>query len=429
MSHAYSYGHLTYYCAYLKAHYPVEFYAAIISTETDTEQQAIYMSDARAKGIDILPPSVNESDIGFKTTDNGNIYYGLSGIKGIGSSVYNGLIGLRPYKSLADFFIRSYLNIPRINKKTYDALIMSGCLDMFGYKRSVLLSSYEKFLLDFDNGDIKKLNKSFDDNDKEFVSSRIREFLSLESEYFKNDSMEEFSVLQILDFESSLLGIYLTANPFDIVKNSVEVKYYLAESAISAVSNTGVFVGNLLVKIDSIREIKTKRGDTMAFAECTDHDGFRFSVTFFPNIYAEVKDDISSNIYAILLVSGKESYKKDGSVDFVVNRLQNLTKEMTAASQTESKRNAIKYANIRFNSILPQVTYRNILSKVESLCAGTSMATASSRIYLDFLIRTNTEVSESQSMLMRIGPFYKDEITIDDVRLFNSFKGAIVGTK
>lgn len=77
----YSYSHLSYYGAWFKANYPLEFYTAIISTEDDDEQQSIYMDDARKKGIDILPPNINESNTDFNTSDDGNIIFGFSGIK------------------------------------------------------------------------------------------------------------------------------------------------------------------------------------------------------------------------------------------------------------------------------------------------------------------------------------------------------------
>ena len=108
-NHAYSYSHLSYYGAWFKANYPLEFYTAIISTEDDDEQQSIYMDDARKKGIDILPPNINESNTDFNTSDDGNIIFGFSGIKGIGNTVYAQIINLRPFYSPAHMFIKMYL--------------------------------------------------------------------------------------------------------------------------------------------------------------------------------------------------------------------------------------------------------------------------------------------------------------------------------
>ena len=96
MSHAYSYGHMTYYTAWLKANYPEEFYCSIITCETDPPMKKTYMEDAVSKGINILPPDLNESVGTFGLNRNNDIIYGLSGIRGIGDGAVSKLIELRP---------------------------------------------------------------------------------------------------------------------------------------------------------------------------------------------------------------------------------------------------------------------------------------------------------------------------------------------
>lgn len=429
MSHAYSYGHLTYYCAYLKTHYPIEFYAAIISTESDTDQQAIYMDDARKRGIQILPPSVNESSAGFATTDDGNIYYGFSGIKGIGASAYDGLISLRPFKSVGDFFIRTYVSIPRINKKIYDSLIKCGALDSFGYKRSVLLSSYDKYLTDFDESGFKKKYNSKVKEEQDEAHKRVDEFIEKESEYFNNDSLSEFNLLEILDIEKELLGIYITGNPFDIVVKNIELKHYMASDVSKTVEAMGHFTGHIVVHVDSNRTIKTKTGNNMAFLDCSDYNGERISLTVFSGTYDANPVIYRAGNYLLCLIKAKPSYKGDGTIDCVIQTGRDLSSEMREMSIEISKKNNVKHATIRFNYIPTSVRLKTIVNKIEGMCEGFNPANAKSDIFLEFLIKSDDSIPDSSCPVMRVGPYYKGEISIDDIRSFNSLSGAIVSTR
>lgn len=103
LAHAISYSHLTYYTAYLKTHYPSEFFVACISLEDDPDQKSRYIDDARANGLNVLPPDINFSSNGFTIAKDGSILFGFNGIKGLGPAVIKKLIEFRPFSSFLIF--------------------------------------------------------------------------------------------------------------------------------------------------------------------------------------------------------------------------------------------------------------------------------------------------------------------------------------
>ena len=338
MSHAYSYGHLTYYTAWLKANYPLEFYTSIISNEEDAKQQAFYMEDARRRGINVLPPNVNESDTGFAISSYDDIVYGFSGIKGIGASVYNDLKSLRPFSSIGDFLLRTYMSKSRINKKAYDALIRSGALDTFGYKRSIMIRSYEKFILDFDPDN--KIKKAFIASGYVMtaeIKEQIRSHIKNESLYFSDDAMSEYTLLEILEMEKELLGIYITGDPFDVVLKAVKERHFLATDAEIAVGEKGSFSGMIVAKITGNRGIKTKTGKDMCFLSAEDHKGNSFSMTAFDNVYSKSKLIMRNGNYLACYVNAKPSYKNDGTIDYVISSVIDLSEDMKKVSKDMDK--------------------------------------------------------------------------------------------
>lgn len=432
-SHAYSYGHLTYYTAWLKAHYPVEFYASIISTETDVDQASLYMDDARKRGIQILPPDINESESGFSIA-NGNIIYGFSAIKGLGNAIIDQFNVLRPFYSFGDFLIKTYLLGLRFNKKAYDALIKSGSLDSFGYKRSVMLANYERFLTDFDpDGSIKKsvsLNKKVINSD---VASYIKEFLNKQDEYFVDNSISEFTLFEVLNMEKELLGIHITGNPFDIVLQSASSEGSTFEEIEREVNENGRFAGSIVVAFTANRVIKTKTGKDMCFVEADDSQGNKHSMTAFSEVYNANKLTLRNGMFAECFVTAKHSYKGDGSIDITINSVTDLSSKMEEVSKKISKQREIKEAVIKYEGIPSSVKSKSILSKLNSIVGTPDISTAKGKIYIDFIIRESEyEYYDSLSNIvntLRIGPYFINEININTIRELNSLPGVTIKTR
>jgi DNA polymerase-3 subunit alpha len=144
-SHSCAYAYLSYQTAYLKAHYPVEFMCALLSSETDNPEKTMQnVAECRRMGIPILPVDANESDIGFKieALPDGRraIRFGLTGIKSIGQAVAEEIVAKRPYTSLRDFVQR--VERRRINKKVMETLILAGLFDSFEPNRYKVLREY-----------------------------------------------------------------------------------------------------------------------------------------------------------------------------------------------------------------------------------------------------------------------------------------------
>lgn len=149
-SHALTYSYLTYICAYLKAHYTIEFFTALMSVRSQTMQPKIwaakaptFVQDAKHYGIAVVFPNINKSGAGFYN-DLDKIYFGFSSIKGIGPNAASKIVearGNKPFESIADFMSR--IDRSKINTGAFEKLVIGGCFDYMGYKRSDLIAAKE----------------------------------------------------------------------------------------------------------------------------------------------------------------------------------------------------------------------------------------------------------------------------------------------
>lgn len=147
-AHSISYSFLTYISAYLKTHYPVEFFAALMSTRSKTLQPKSwavkahdYISEAKDFNVNVLPPSINKSSFDFTITEN-EIYFGFNAIRDVGKTAAKSIMSARrstPFKNIKDFLNR--VNLQKVNTKTFEALIKAGAFDSLGYNRANLLKN------------------------------------------------------------------------------------------------------------------------------------------------------------------------------------------------------------------------------------------------------------------------------------------------
>lgn len=148
-SHSAAYAILSYQTAWLKAHYPVEFMAALLSSEIgNTDKLPVLIAEAREMGIEVLPPNVNESDVRFRPEGRA-IRFGLAGVKNVGVSAVEAIVAARreggPFKGLVDFCCR--VDLQRVNRKVIESLIKCGAFDFTGYSRGRLFAAMD-FALD-----------------------------------------------------------------------------------------------------------------------------------------------------------------------------------------------------------------------------------------------------------------------------------------
>ncbi|MBC7397682.1 MAG: DNA polymerase III subunit alpha [Bdellovibrionales bacterium] len=313
-SHSAAYGVITYQTAYLKAFYPVEFMAALMTTEmTDTDKLARYTADARAMGITVLAPDVNESIHAFGVehlpkTVNGfdrAIRFGLEAIKGVGGSAVDAILEMRAngkFESVLDLCKR--VPMRKVNKKVLESLILSGAFDsLLGetLNRASLFVSIENLLSYGQDEQAKaELGQSslFDD----FKAEEVRLSASIDS-LIKREA--EWSLAKRLVNEKLVLGFFISGHPMqnwqslctDWLGQNTDSLKALALNAPAAPKEapawgSGPGGGRPKRKeikfagiVTEFKEIMTKKGSKMAFIQVEDYHG-RVEVICFPEFYA-----------------------------------------------------------------------------------------------------------------------------------------------
>ena len=213
-SHAAAYAVLAYRTAYLKCHYPREYMAALLTSVLDnTAKLTEYIGECRRLGIEVLPPSVFESQAGFSVSGT-KIRFGLAAIKNIGDAVIRHLIQereRRPFSDLVDFCTR--MRQGELNKRVMEGLIKSGALDEFGFHRRQLLLGYEALL------------ESVNRENRQNLSGQINLFDLSEEPVSVGKilpEVDEFDLFQILQQEKESTGVYLTGHPLSRYQNFIK---------------------------------------------------------------------------------------------------------------------------------------------------------------------------------------------------------------
>ncbi|TFD92502.1 DNA polymerase III subunit alpha [Jeotgalibacillus sp. R-1-5s-1] len=259
-SHAVAYSIIAYQLAYLKANYPAEFMAALMTTSTGNEDKlAIYIRESKRLNILIQPPSINHSMRYFKCSGN-SILFSLSAIKGISSAAAAEIIEVRKEKRFIDLFdFCARMPAKYLNRKFLESLVLSGALDEFGKDRSVLLATIDVA--------IEHASLVRSDGDSLFEDLDIRP---------KHIQASPMPAIEKLTFEKEVLGIYLSAHPLSAYQDSLKKMSTVSISELKAGQKT-VTVG---VLVSSVRVIRTKKGENMCFALLGDETGDVDAVAF-----------------------------------------------------------------------------------------------------------------------------------------------------
>ncbi len=225
-SHATCYAWVAYQTGYLKAHYPAEFMAANLTLgKDDIKKVTVLMDECRAMGINVLSPDVNESDLTFVSNANGDIRFGLGGIKGMGDKAVEAIIEERKqngkYKSIIDFMER--INLQACNRKSLESLTIAGAFDCFGIEREQLLATDQKGEVFLDA--LIRYANNYQNAKNMSVNSLFGDFESASVEIRKPELPLQFtrmSTIERLNKEKELIGIFLSAHPLDDYQFEVE---------------------------------------------------------------------------------------------------------------------------------------------------------------------------------------------------------------
>lgn len=311
-SHSAAYAVITYRTAYLKAHYPVEFMAAVLSAEiSNTDKIAEYVDECGIMGINILTPDINFSEGLFKV-DNGSIRFGMSGIKGVGAGAVESIVLQRekdgPYKSLGDFTRR--VDTRQANNRVIDALIKAGACDSFGLKKSQLIAMSAEAL------------KTGQSVQKDRSAGQITFFDVFGDEAEGMGDVEltppdipELSEKELLTAEKEVFGFYLTGDPFNEVAPLGRV---FSTHNLSGILDAGEgSICRVAGILTAYKRHITKKGDYMAFLTI-EADNTSLDVTLFPRSYQEYHHLLKIDEPMFMVV---QTQLVDGSVKVNVEKL------------------------------------------------------------------------------------------------------------
>ena len=310
-AHAASYGRVAYQTAYMKANYPVEYMSAVLTADSgDVEKISEIIRECVRMGIDVLPPDVNES-YGYFTVVKGKeqIRFGLTSIKNFGEGIAEAIIAERKengaFISLSDFLRR--LQNRNLNKKSLEALIMSGALDSFG-ERGIMLGNIELMLA---------YNR---EHGTDAHASQDSLFAGLGDSSVDDIRLEDIAAVgsdQKLIWEKELLGVFVSGHPLDAVKD--EMKKYQSIHAIREDERDGIPVKTSGL-VEHVREIMTKSGERMAFVRLADFSD-NLEVVIFPRLLKEYQELFQTQ--QCIAVKGRLSYR-NGEPSIVAEKAKRL---------------------------------------------------------------------------------------------------------
>jgi len=292
-SHSAAYALISYQTAYLKANFPLEFIAALMTSERSNSEAVLkYMDECRSHQIKVLPPDVNQSDA-FFTVDDGSIRFGMAAVKGVGDAAIDIIVEDREnegsYESLYDFCER--VNTSKANKKVLEALIKCGAFDSTGKRRSQMMAVLEEAL---DHGARIQREKADSQLDL-FADSGMGVEVPLSVPQMP--TIDEWEDNALLELEKEALGFYITGHPLDKFSDSVKKYASVNTLTIQDVANERMIRIGGTLKVLKVH--KTKKGDMMAF--CAIEDQFQsIEVVVFPNLYAKTHTLLSQEQVVIL---------------------------------------------------------------------------------------------------------------------------------
>jgi DNA polymerase-3 subunit alpha len=278
-SHSAAYALIAYQTAYLKAHYTVEFLAALLTSEMHSTDGVVkYMAECRSHGVEILSPDVNHSGTSFEVND-GKIRYGLVAVKNVGESAIEAIVAEReaggPFASLMDFCAR--VDLRKVNKRVVESLIKCGAFDSLGHRRSQMMAVLEEAL---DYGQRIQREKA----DPQMGLFGTNDTAAPEINAPGLPDLTEWEPRQALTLEKEALGFYLSGHPLNRYEDMMAK--FINANAVSIrelADKTAVRIGGL---ISGVRTLRTKRGDLMAFVQLEDLQG-TVEIIVFPDAFAD----------------------------------------------------------------------------------------------------------------------------------------------
>ncbi|MEA1967767.1 MAG: DNA polymerase III subunit alpha [Thermodesulfobacteriota bacterium] len=310
-SHSAAYALICFQTAYLKAHYPREYMAALMTSDMNNSDSVVkFMDECRSHDIKVLPPDINESDAVFTVSSNA-IRFALAAVKNVGQGAIESIVAVRnsdgKFLSLFDFCER--VNSSKVTKRVLESLIKCGALDSLKSKRSQMMACLEEAL---DHG--HRIQKDKADSQMDLFAD-MEGGVAVPVTIPQMPDMEEWNDTELLALEKETLGFYITGHPLQKYEDII-AKYANATSLNlhEMPEKQSVRMGGT---IKPIKILKTKKGDMMAFASLEDMQA-SVEVVVFPNIYENTHQIIADE--APVILEG-EVQKRENSVKLLAEKI------------------------------------------------------------------------------------------------------------
>jgi DNA polymerase-3 subunit alpha len=395
-SHAACYGLISYWTAYLKAHYPEAFMAALMtSDQDDLERLAIEMNECKHMGITVLSPDVNESFVEFAVVPGKKeIRFGMAAIKGVGVSVVEEILRARQdgkFASVEDFAKRA--STSKVNKKAWDSLIKTGAFDAMADRSDLL------FNLEMLQAFASKLQKEALSGQTDLFGGMMdaaiaQPTVQMQSAPVKHTDKER------LTWERELLGLYISAHPLD------NYDTYFSEQTVPIVEMTAGLDGKKLTIggiITAVRTIITKSGTKMAFVKIEDKSS-EAEVIIFPNLYEQVGAQLVQD--AVIRVSGKVNARdREGNITSDVKIISDEVQIVDDEELRNYESHGQKMATPKMGRRLPQDRHKAAAKSAPAAVATKKEAVASYAVPESLVIKkvyVHVKDPDNQAVLIDI---------------------------
>ena len=325
-SHSTCYAYISYQTAYLKAHYPAHFMAAVLSRNiSDIKKLTTFMDETRRMGIEVMGPDINESNVKFTVNSKGNIRFGLGAIKGVGEAAVSGLIEERdnngPFTTIYDFVER--VNLSSLNKKSMEAMALGGAFDRFDdLNRAQFFAENHKGISFIENL-IKYGNRI-----------KIEKGTAQQSLFGESDGFEvvrpaasgcaEWPKLEKLNKEKEVIGIFLSAHPLDDFKLEMKTFCNVTLSKLNQLENHLNREVSIAGMVTEARSGTSKNGKPFGSLVLQDYtDSYRFML--FDKDYVEHSKYFTPGYF--LLIKGKVQKRRfrEGELEIRISSIMLLT--------------------------------------------------------------------------------------------------------
>ncbi len=351
-SHSAAYALIAFQTAYLKAHYPVELLAALLTSETESSDGVVkYIAECRAHGIKVLPPDINESDKSFTVTGD-SIRFGLAAVKNVGESAIESIIEERQksrFTSLYDFCTR--VDLKKANKRVIESLIKCGAFDTTGARRAQLMLATES-AIEFG----QMVHRKRSDPQMDLFGGPVPGN-DIQIDFPALQDVPELDETQRLLLEKETLGFYITGHPlqgFEAVLDKFATTDTL--SLMERPDGEAVRIGGI---VRSAKVIRTRKEELMAFLTLEDLNGST-EITVFPALYAKTSDILTTD--TAIMVQG-EIQKDDNTAKILADSI--LTMDHVEETWTATLHVNLQMSHTRRETLLE---LREIMTRYPGTC-------------------------------------------------------------